>query len=137
MTEDVKPIYEIHADRVVASGELDTGVKWYALESPGMRYAEETNGFLQNHGGYNGYVEMPRVMDEDGYDAISAVDVHGGATFFQALDDDTCIYGFDTMHYNSENYPVTDIDWIESECMKLYKGVMELAGKEVNESTNS
>jgi len=33
------------------------------------------------------------------------------------------IYGFDTAHSDSENYPHTDKEWIKKQCEKMIKGI--------------
>lgn len=58
---------------------------------------------------------------------VQYIPVHGGITYAHK-DSVAAVWGFDTMHYRSENEPRTDRDWIRAHCWILYRGLL-LAGK--------
>ena len=74
---------------------------------------------------YNGYVCFPkRPTQETGYNGLlTYVPVHGGITYAEA-DDTGMVYGFDTMHDRSEQYPITDPKWIKAQCEVMARGVL-------------
>ncbi len=75
----------------------------------------------------NGYVAFdkrhaPRVPAGD-KNLVQYIPVHGGITY-AAKDHLAAVWGFDTMHYLSENQPRTDPDWIRANCHVLYRGLL-------------
>lgn len=76
-------------------------------------------------GGYNGYVVFPkRPVKERGYDGIlSYVPVHGGITYANN-DKLGMVYGFDVLHYNSDDIPKNDMKWTKKQCKIMIKGIL-------------
>ena len=74
--------------------------------------------------GFNGYALFPkRPVREVGYAGIiSYVPVHGGITFAHECDDGI-IYGFDTGHCDSGEYPINDKDWIKGQITIMIQGI--------------
>jgi len=83
-------------------------------------------------GGLNGYVLFPqRPVKTVGYSGIlNYVPVHGGITYAEEENGVGHVYGFDTVHYNSEQYPRDDEDWIYSQCEVMIKGIRMAADLE-------
>ena len=77
----------------------------------------------------NGYVFYPkRPVRETGYDGIiSYVPVHGGITYADSYKGGI-IYGFDTLHCDSDKFPRTDKAWIKSQIEVIISGI-EIAKK--------
>ena len=78
--------------------------------------------------GLNGYVVFPkRPVREPGYDGILAyVPVHGGITYAEA-DDLGMVYGFDTAHYDSDEFPRYDHDWVKGQIKVMLDGIKKAA----------
>jgi hypothetical protein len=74
----------------------------------------------------NGYVQFPqRPLKEQDYNGIlTYVPVHGGITFACEADDGTMWYGFDTLHYNSDKYPIDDINWIKDQIRIMAEAII-------------
>lgn len=75
----------------------------------------------------NGYVAFPkrhapRLPAGIGH-IVQYIPVHGGVTWMRK-DSFMAVWGFDTMHYESELQPRTDQDWIRANCWILYHGLM-------------
>jgi hypothetical protein len=75
----------------------------------------------------NGYVAYPKrhaphLPAGTGH-IVQYIPVHGGVTWARK-DSFMAVWGFDTMHSNSENQPRTDQDWIRANCWVLYRGLM-------------
>lgn len=85
-------------------------------------------------GRYNGYAVFPeRPLVNPGYDGILVyVPVHGGITFYEEAggNDKRVCYGFDTHHYDSEKYPVTEPWWIRNEIRWMIRGIRRAAQAE-------
>lgn len=78
--------------------------------------------------GYNGYVcfkEKP-VIEPDFKGILTYVPVHGGITYCEH-DEIGSVYGFDTGHYNSGQFPIRDIDWIKKNILLMILGIREAA----------
>jgi len=77
-------------------------------------------------GGLNGYVVFPkRPVREEGYNEIlTYVPVHGGITYAEE-DNGRMVYGFDTVHSNSDKFPRTDKQWIREQCSIMLKGILK------------
>ena len=77
-------------------------------------------------GGYNGYVVFPkRPVKQREYEGIlNYVPVHGGITYAN-YDKLGMVYGFDTNHYNSDNFPKEDFKWIKQQCEIMIKGILK------------
>ena len=75
-------------------------------------------------GSYKGYLTFPeRPLKELGYWGIAAyVSVHGGITFAEQ-EENSFTYGFDTAHCDSNEYPITDIEWIKSQLLAMKHGL--------------
>lgn len=77
-------------------------------------------------GALNGYIHFKRrPLIEEGYCGIATyVPVHGGITY--AREDDTgIVYGFDTLHCDSEKEPRTDKEWIKKQIKLMLLGILE------------
>jgi hypothetical protein len=62
---------------------------------------------------------------------LDYIPVHGGVTY--AVKDQTaCVYGFDTLHYDSESVPRTERPWIAWQCRILYESILFAAKIERN-----
>lgn len=83
-----------------------------------------------NYDRYNGYVTVshvnyPEVMDLYYEDLNSFAydnemdDPHGGLTWSSHDNEGLSVFGFDTAHSYSPKYPITSINWIKDECMKI------------------
>jgi len=77
------------------------------------------------HGGYNGYVVFPKrpVKEREHEGIINYVPVHGGITYAEK-DKLGMVYGFDTCHYNSDDFPKNDMKWIKKQCEIMIKGIL-------------
>jgi hypothetical protein len=74
-----------------------------------------------------GYVAFPkRHAPRSVDDLYEYIPVHGGVTY-QVKDQTAAVWGFDTLHHNSHQYPRTDQDWIRKQCIVLYKGLKHVA----------
>lgn len=94
-----------------------------------VRMPDSEAGFLNkipNGFRYNGYVLFPqRPVIERGYEGIlSYVPVHGGITYAEEDSEGRMMYGFDTAHYDSSNYPIDDKSWIEEQIGIMTKGIL-------------
>jgi len=67
----------------------------------------------------NGYVLFKKkpVRENDYNGILSYVPVHGGITLCHHQKEGS-VYGFDTLHYNSHEYPRTDHEWIKEQIKK-------------------
>jgi len=104
----------INFDKAVYSGEID-GYQYWILPAP-----------VEN--ALNGYVFFPkRPVREYGYDGIlTYVPVHGGITYAEPYKKGM-VYGFDTLHCNSNEYPRLDKEWLISQCKIMIKGILKAA----------
>ena len=111
-----KSFYELLTEKNVDRGFID-GYEYFVMLAP-TEYA------------YNGYVVFPKKpVKENDYNGILAyVPVHGGITLCEHTKEGV-IYGFDTVHYNSHEFPRTNLDWIKSEIKVMIDGI--LTAKEV------
>ncbi len=78
----------------------------------------------------NGYVNFPkRPVREEGYDGIiTYIPVHGGITYAEE-DKKGILYGFDTVHCDSDKKPRNDPKWIKKQIQVMIKAI--LLAKEV------
>lgn len=102
MKKSEKSYYKYLEANAVDTGNID-GYEYFILNAP-MESA------------LNGYVVFPKKpVIENSYNGIlTYVPVHGGITLCDHCPEGS-IYGFDTLHYNSEKFPRTDKEWIKSE----------------------
>lgn len=107
---------------LIEQGELDEGYRYFIVKNPCA-----DSGLA----GYNGYILFPkRLTVESGYNGIlSYVPVHGGITFTEDFDEGV-VYGFDTAHYNSAQFPRTDINWIKEQIAIMLRGIQKAAAVE-------
>lgn len=79
-------------------------------------------------GALNGYIMFDKKpVKECGYSGIiSYVPVHGGITYCEH-DENCSVYGFDTLHYNSEQFPRTDTNWIKQQIEIMLNGIIKAA----------
>jgi hypothetical protein len=75
-------------------------------------------------GGLNGYaVYKKRPLIEPGYHGIvSYIPVHGGITYAEESEEGF-VYGFDTAHCDSEEYPRNDHAWIIEQIETMIEGI--------------
>jgi len=109
-----------------------------AKELVGIEKVIDPNGAPYKHlmaisQGYNGYVLFPkRPVREKGYHGIlDYVPVHGGITYAEE-DELGMVYGFDTSHYNSQDLPIKEPNWIKHQCAVMLNGVAVAAEVEKN-----
>lgn len=84
-------------------------------------------------GGLNGYIHFapkPLVEPEDG-GILRYVKVHGGITYW-GNHDGGVVYGFDTGHYQSNNFPITDPGWVREEIFGMMMGIEKAATVEAS-----
>ena len=79
-------------------------------------------------GALNGYACFPtRPVVEPDYNGIIAyVPVHGGVTLAHEYSDGM-VYGFDTLHYDSHNYPRFEKEWIRDQIKVMIHGILVAA----------
>jgi len=73
--------------------------------------------------GYNGYVYFPAELHPTERSGDCS-EVHGGVTLCSAHKGGF-VYGFDTSHRHSPNYPTKDVEWIKDELRKLILSVRQ------------
>jgi hypothetical protein len=80
---------------------------------------------VEYRGSLNGYVVFPkRPVVENGYDGIMTyIPVHGGITY-ATQKKFGMVYGFDTKHSDSNDFPINDKKWIKKECEKMINGIL-------------
>jgi hypothetical protein len=75
----------------------------------------------------NGYVAFPKrrapKLPHGTGNIVQYMPVHGGITLARK-DSYMAVWGFDTMHCDSEKQPRTDQDWIRANCWVLYRGLV-------------
>jgi hypothetical protein len=73
----------------------------------------------------NGYALFKkRPVREQGYSGIlTYVPVHGGITYAHEDESGMC-YGFDTLHYDSKEYPRKDEGWIKKQIRIMVRGIL-------------
>jgi len=78
--------------------------------------------------GKNGYIVFKkRPVREYGYNGIlSYVPVHGGITYADESNIGM-VYGFDTAHHNSHEFPRDDNHWIKGQIEIMLKGIKRAA----------
>ena len=95
------------------------------------QFIEEENTLTalgeDNHlAGLNGYIVIKDVTYGNLSERAEAeVDVHGGVTYC-GIYKDGVIFGFDTGHYNSNEYPRFSKMWIKKEIKKMLDGILAL-----------
>lgn len=112
--ENKKSRFQWIVDAAIDKGEIN-GYKYYMCNAP-------------HSDAINGYIVFPKKpVREDGYKGIlSYVPVHGGITFCEH-DVGQSIYGFDTVHYDSHEYPRTDKEWIKGQITIMLNGILKAA----------
>lgn len=103
-------------DGAIEVGEIE-GYEYFVVRSP-----------CRSEEALNGYVVFPvRPVRERGYGGIlNYVPVHGGITYAEE-DDRGMVYGFDTLHCDSDKKPRTDPRWIKAQCQIMLAGVLKAA----------
>jgi hypothetical protein len=80
------------------------------------------NGLLKHNPevGYNGYAcfKTKPVIEPGNRGILSYVPVHGGITYV-CHDEVGSVYGFDTAHHNSGDYPNRDPEWIKNQILLM------------------
>ena len=74
----------------------------------------------------NGYVVFPkRPVREKGYQGIlTYVPVHGGITYSEG-DELGMVYGFDTLHCDSDKFPRKSPKWIKKQIRIMIEGILK------------
>lgn len=97
----------------------------------------------RGHGGLNGYCLFPpgalALQEPEYWGILSYVPVHGGITYRQDGPEGT-IFGFDTAHCDSDEFPREDPEWIFEQCSIMIQGIKLAASLEaeyLGESENS
>lgn len=77
----------------------------------------------------NGYVVFPTMITKEVYynGILTYVPVHGGITFCNHEPDGEVVYGFDTLHHDSRDFPRTDPEWIKEQISVMIKGILKAA----------
>lgn len=100
-------------EKCVFSGEI-AGHQAYIVPSPGY-FGESLNGYA---------VFSERPVKERGYEGIlTYVPVHGGITYARMHDGLGIVYGFDTCHHGSRQFPISDQDWIKGQIELMVRGI--------------
>ena len=110
-TEKTKEISDNYPEsKAIDSGKIGKYKYWIV---PGQRE------------GLNGYVAFPkRPTIETGYMGILIyVPVHGGITYANKCKFGM-VYGFDTVHSDSDKYPRNDKKWIKKQIKKMIEGIL-------------
>lgn len=115
-------------DMAIETGDLGNGVEYWIVPNSIMQEQASSKLFAESYNklaGLNGYIIFPkRPLKELGYDGIVVyVPVHGGITFAAQLDEGF-VYGFDTAHHNSEDFPRMDPVWIKEQCLIMLMGIL-------------
>ena len=102
----------------LGKGEID-GFPYWIAKSP--------------YGGLNGYLYFKkRPVREKGYDGILAyVPVHGGITYATGEKDGSIVYGFDTAHCDSHDFPRFNSEWIKGQLRIMLKGILKAKSVEL------
>lgn len=104
-------------EKAIETGRIN-GYKYFILEAP---FENALNGYILFESKHS-HTKKPVL--ENGYNGIlSYVPVHGGITFCSHSKEGS-FYGFDTIHFNSENFPRLDIKWIKSQIEIMLKGIL-------------
>lgn len=101
-------------DHSVETGEIE-GHEFFIVAAP-------------SEGALNGYIVFSKKpVKEKGYRGIlNYVPVHGGITLCHH-EDGKIVYGFDTLHYDSKEYPRTNPEWIKEQILIMLKGIQKAA----------
>ena len=98
--------------KAVETGKIE-GHTFFIVPAP----LENTlNGYL--------YFEKKPVRKDGYYGLLRWVPVHGGITLAKE-EGKGMIYGFDTLHHNSREYPRTSHDWIKKQIKLMLKGILK------------
>lgn len=114
-----KDSIEFMENKAIEVGEIE-GYKYMILPAP-MEDA------------LNGYIVFPKcpVRESDYNGILTYVPVHGGITFCHHYPEGT-MYGFDTLHHDSHEYPRTDKTWIKEQISIMLKAILVAARVEKN-----
>jgi len=113
--------YNYMKQHAIESGEID-GVEYLVLPHPCAD---------RGIGGLNGYVcfkEKPVKEQGDG-GILAYVPVHGGITY-SSHEDGMSVYGFDTGHCDSDEYPIRSHEWIKEQCAIMARAIRLAASLE-------
>jgi hypothetical protein len=102
--------YKTFAAKGIKSGSDIEDLEWFIIAGPFK--------------GLNGYIVFPkRLTIETGYNGLlEYIPVHGGITFAHEYEDGM-VYGFDTAHYDSEEKPHDNAEWIKGQISIMARGV--------------
>ncbi len=81
---------------------------------------------IEYNGSCNGYALFPKKpVRENNYSGIlTYVPVHGGITYTEH-DKLGSVYGFDTKHCDSHEFPINDKKWIKKQIRIMIKGILK------------
>ena len=107
---------------IIETGTIDGFEYWIA------KFPSDYKGEL-----LNGYVVFPkRPVRELSYDGIlTYVPVHGGITYAREYDGGM-VYGFDTGHCDSHEFPINDKEWIKGQIKTMSLGILKASEVERN-----
>jgi hypothetical protein len=95
-------------------------------EDPVLMHLTELPGLLDPDA-LNGYVAFPKRraphLPSGTGNLVQYIPVHGGITY-ACKDSYMAVWGFDTGHFDSDNQPRSDRDWIRANCWVLYRGLL-------------
>lgn len=105
-------------EHAVETGTID-GLEYFIVPAP-------------HEDALNGYVVFKKkpVRENDYNGIISYVPVHGGITLCEHQKEGS-IYGFDSLHYNSREFPRTNHLWVKEQCEVMIKGIKMAAKVEL------
>lgn len=108
-------------DLAVEVGKID-GYEYWIVPNP---------AFNNNYNGYVVFSKRP-VRERDYEGILTYVPVHGGITYAEANGRTGMVYGFDTAHADSNEYPTKDKKWIKKQLGIMIKGILKAAEVELN-----
>lgn len=98
---------------------------WDEFDEIGKKFPDLMHVMTVGYNGYACFREKP-VVEPDAHGILAYVPVHGGITYC-VHDEIGSVYGFDTGHWNSDQFPIRDIDWIKKEILLMILGIREAA----------
>jgi hypothetical protein len=74
--------------------------------------------------GYNGYVcfKQKPIIEPDFRGILTYIPVHGGITYAHH-DEIGSVYGYDSTHYDSGQFPIRDIEWTKKQILLMVLGI--------------
>lgn len=107
-------------------GEIEGYEYWI---HPGPKYRDAPRIMDHTMNGKCGYIvfkERP-VTELDYNGVLTYVPVHGGITYCEHDDEIGSVYGFDTAHCDSHEFPREDNTWMKKEITLMLHGILRAA----------